>query len=142
MIDPRVIKFGEWWEEESFSKDNPYHKESFAYWSWEGWQAGWNANKEGESVVYRDMYLKVRDELAALQQTPCPNCERHKQSAALWRAEAYKQAGRDVIERNWVGLTTKDIHKCVVDSGIHVFEGDIYKFVQMLQDVLQEKNNG
>jgi len=29
----------------------------------------------------------------------CPDCEYHKQRAALWRAEAYKQAGHDVIER-------------------------------------------
>ena len=45
MNNPRVIKFGEWWDGESFTTDNPYHKESFAYWAWEGWQAGWNAKK-------------------------------------------------------------------------------------------------
>jgi hypothetical protein len=51
MNDPRVIKFGEWWDGESFTDDNPYHKESFAYWAWEGWQAGWNA--KGASTVER-----------------------------------------------------------------------------------------
>ena len=45
-------------------------------------------------------------------------------------------------QRPWVGLTNQDIHKAVIETGIHVFEGDIYAFVQMLQDVLQEKNNG
>jgi hypothetical protein len=40
----------------------------------------------------------------------------------------------------WKGLTTQEINKCVVDTGIHVFEGDIYRFVQMLEDILQEKN--
>jgi hypothetical protein len=49
MNDPRVIKFGEWWDGESFTTDNPYHKESFAYWAWEGWQAGW----KGASTVER-----------------------------------------------------------------------------------------
>jgi hypothetical protein len=49
MNDPIVIKFGEWWDGESFSDDNPYRKDSFAYWSWEGWQAGWKANK-GETM--------------------------------------------------------------------------------------------
>jgi hypothetical protein len=29
----------------------------------------------------------------------CPDCERHKYRAALWRAEAYRQAGHDVIEK-------------------------------------------
>jgi hypothetical protein len=39
----------------------------------------------------------------------CPNCEYHKNRAARWRAEAYAQAGHDVIERPWVGLTDEEI---------------------------------
>ena len=39
----------------------------------------------------------------------CPNCEYHKNRAARWRAEAYKQAGHDVIELPWVGLTDEEI---------------------------------
>ena len=42
----------------------------------------------------------------------------------------------------WRGLTNQEINKCVIDTGIHVFEGDIYKFVQMLEDILREKNGG
>jgi hypothetical protein len=38
----------------------------------------------------------------------CPNCEYHKNRAARWRAEAYAQAGHDVIERPWVGLTDEE----------------------------------
>jgi hypothetical protein len=45
-------------------------------------------------------------------------------------------------EKYWKGLTNQEINKCVVDTGIHVFEGDIYKFVQMLEDILREKNGG
>lgn len=40
--------------------------------------------------------------------SPCPECERNKFRAAMWRAEAYKQAGHDKIERPWVGLTEED----------------------------------
>ena len=40
--------------------------------------------------------------------TDCPNCEYHKNRAARWRAEAYAQAGHDVIERPWVGLTDEE----------------------------------
>lgn len=43
--------------------------------------------------------------------TDCPNCEYHKQRAARWRAEAYAQAGHDVIERPWIGLTDAEIEK-------------------------------
>ena len=38
----------------------------------------------------------------------CLNCEYHKNRAARWRAEAYKQAGHDVIELPWVGLTDEE----------------------------------
>ena len=40
--------------------------------------------------------------------TECTNCEYHKNRAARWRAEAYKQAGHDVIELPWVGLTDEE----------------------------------
>ena len=35
----------------------------------------------------------------------CPKCEYNKNRASRWRAEAYKQAGHDVIQLPWVGLT-------------------------------------
>ena len=41
--------------------------------------------------------------------TDCPNCEYHRQRAQRWRDEAYKQAGHDVIESPWVGLTDEEI---------------------------------
>ena len=40
--------------------------------------------------------------------TDCPHCEYHKNRAAMWRAEAYAQAGHDIIERPWVGLTDEE----------------------------------
>ena len=46
----------------------------------------------------------------------------------------------ELERRQWVGLTIEEIHKAVVDTGIHVFEGDIYKFVNALEEVLREKN--
>ena len=45
--------------------------------------------------------------------TDCPNCEYHKNRAARWRAEAYAQAGHDVIERPWVGLTDEEFKYCI-----------------------------
>ena len=41
----------------------------------------------------------------------CLNCEYHKNRAARWRAEAYKQAGHDVIELPWVGLTDEEVYQ-------------------------------
>jgi hypothetical protein len=42
----------------------------------------------------------------------------------------------------WKGLTKEEINRAVVQTGIHVFEGDIYKFVDLLEDILREKNSG
>ena len=39
----------------------------------------------------------------------CPKCEYNKNRAARWRAESYKQAGQDVIELPWVGLTDEEV---------------------------------
>ena len=47
----------------------------------------------------------------------CPECEYHKNRAARWRAEAYKQAGHDVIELPWVGLTDAEKMNIAVACG-------------------------
>lgn len=39
----------------------------------------------------------------------CPRCELNKLRAANWRAEAYRLAGHDVIERPWVNLTDREM---------------------------------
>ena len=41
----------------------------------------------------------------------CPNCEYHRQRAQRWRDEAYKQAGHPLPEREWVGLTDKELEE-------------------------------
>tara|TARA_R110000868_G_scaffold170316_1_gene405549 strand:- start:227 stop:499 length:273 start_codon:yes stop_codon:yes gene_type:complete len=78
-------------------------------------------------------------------------CEGHPdhQTGTISYSMIHKRLQEEIVElrncieqRPWVGLTNQDIHKAVIETGIHVFEGDIYAFVQMLQDVLQEKNNG
>lgn len=47
----------------------------------------------------------------------CPDCEYHKNRAAIWRAEAYKHAlGHDVIERPWVGLTGEEKASCAAPT--------------------------
>ena len=70
----------------------------------------------------------------------CPSCEYNKQRAAIWRAEAYKQAGHDVIQRPWVGLTDEEIGSEYVRFGI---QGGFNRFeyaVKALEAKLKEKN--
>ena len=63
----------------------------------------------------------------------CPNCEYHKDRAARWRAEAYKQAGHDVIELPWVGLTDED--EIDWEEG-----GSLRDLVKAVEAKLKEKN--
>ena len=69
--------------------------------------------------------------------TNCPNCEYHKNRAARWRAEAYKQAGHDVIELPWVGLTDDDIDIAFDDTQEG---GGFWEFARAIEAKLKEKN--
>ena len=68
--------------------------------------------------------------------TECQNCEYHKNRAARWRAEAYKQAGHDVIELPWVGLTLEEV--------LETYRGpsgsDYVEYARAIEAKLKEKN--
>ena len=51
----------------------------------------------------------------------------------MWRAEAYRQAGHDIIERPWVGLTDED--------ELDWDGGDLKSLVKAIEAKLKEKNN-
>jgi hypothetical protein len=70
-------------------------------------------------------------------------CSYNQERAELWRDTAYKLVEEQKLRpHKWHSLNIEEIHKCVVATGIHVFEGDIYKFVDMLDAILQGKNGG
>ena len=70
----------------------------------------------------------------------CPDCEYHKNRAARWRAEAYKQAGHDVIELPWVGLTDEEIME-MLDYGKYGRVPQYARnFVDAIEQALKEKN--
>ena len=74
----------------------------------------------------------------------CPNCEYHKNRAAMWRAEAYAQAGHDIIERPWVGLTDEEIK--AFDTWHDNREEEVgwvnpSEIVAYIEAKLKEKNN-
>jgi len=72
--------------------------------------------------------------------TDCPNCEYHKNRAAKWRAEAYAQAGHDIIERPWVGLTPDELN--AIFDGMKTWSSfqitDVYFAIEAK---LKEKNS-
>ena len=66
----------------------------------------------------------------------CPDCEYHKNRSARWRAEAYKQAGHDVIELPWVGLTDEEIETIRTTGNIWT----AYDISKAVEAKLREKN--
>ena len=83
----------------------------------------------------------------------CPECEYHKNRAAIWRAEAYKHAGYDVIEhppvvleRPWVGLTDEEFEQMLTDakftrSDLLMIGACVEDICNMVEAKLKEKNH-
>ena len=71
----------------------------------------------------------------------CPNCEYHRQRAQRWREEAYKQSGHPLPEREWVGMTDKEILK-FQDIVPNTLSHDLIEFAQAIETKLKEKNYG
>jgi hypothetical protein len=67
-------------------------------------------------------------------------CEYHKDRAARWRAEAYKQAGHDVIELPWVGLTDEEKSEIYHNQKFVVGFYSPAKFADAIEAKLKEKN--
>jgi hypothetical protein len=72
--------------------------------------------------------------------TDCPNCEYHKNRAARWRAEAYAQAGHDIIERPWVGLTDREMLTLEETTTCTKDESWLRNLTQAIEAKLKEKN--
>jgi len=65
----------------------------------------------------------------------CPNCEYHKNRAARWRAEAYAQAGHDVIERPWAAVDDEDYIKA-----LELCDFDKVAAFEFFESKLKDKN--
>ena len=73
----------------------------------------------------------------------CLRCEHHKNRAARWRAEAYKQAGHDKIELPWVGLTDEEVSEIIDrEIGFNSCWGPEEAFARAVEEKLKEKNHG
>lgn len=79
---------------------------------------------------------------------PCPQCEYHKNRAARWRAEAYKQAGHE-IELPWVGLTEEQAENAIDEVGGFAFglndgnvsNGTVVLYAKAIEAALRKKNS-
>ena len=39
-------EFNKWWDSDGVVEDNPYGRDTPAFWAWEGWQAAMKAERE------------------------------------------------------------------------------------------------
>ena len=67
--------------------------------------------------------------------TDCPNCEYHKNRAARWREEAYRQAGHPLPERGWVEIDDEDYIKA-----LELCDFDKVAAFEFFEAKLKEKN--
>jgi hypothetical protein len=61
-------KFNNWWDKDLLTEDNPYDEGTPAYWAWEGWSAGVNAEREACAKVCEDFDFKFQDDSAGTLQ--------------------------------------------------------------------------
>lgn len=72
--------------------------------------------------------------------TKCPDCERYKLSASVWRNKAYELAGKPLPwepDELWVGLTDEDIYELRRNGAHSVSDKDF----RAIEAKLKEKNN-
>ena len=86
--------------------------------------------------MQEQMRRSVDRAVNAMANQECPDCEYHKARAARWRAEAYKQAGHDVIELPWVGLTDAQF----LEAAQIAERGNYLVAFQRIQASLKENN--
>lgn len=51
--------FNRWWDADGLIEDNPFNRDTPAFWAWEGWQAGVAAEREACAKVAYDYTVKV-----------------------------------------------------------------------------------
>jgi len=49
--------FNKWWNSDGLVEDNPYERDTPAFWAWEGWQAAVKAEREACAKMH---YLKEK----------------------------------------------------------------------------------
>ena len=71
----------------------------------------------------------------------CPDCERYKKSAAMWRNKAYEASGHPLPwkpDELWQGLTDEEIFAIWMKSPAET--EDRFAFVKAVMEKLKEKN--
>jgi len=69
-------EFNGWWNSDELLKDNPYRKDSPAYWAWEGWCAAVKAEREAILQMSAATWFKTQADydaaIRARGQDPMP----------------------------------------------------------------------
>ena len=60
-------EFNDWWDKDLLTEDNPHVEGTPAFWAWEGWIAGVNAEREACAKLCDDLDDDLPDGLAGWQ---------------------------------------------------------------------------
>ncbi len=48
-------EFNKWWNSDGLVEDNPYERDTPAFWAWEGWQAAVKEKREWQGLTDEDI---------------------------------------------------------------------------------------
>ena len=75
--------------------------------------------------------------------TDCPNCQRYKASASMWRNKAYEAIGKPLPwkpDELWVGLTDEEIKNLEETTTCSGNESWLRNLTRAIEAKLKEKN--
>ena len=75
--------------------------------------------------------------------TDCPNCQRYKASASMWRNKAYEAIGKPLPwkpDELWVGLTDEEIKNLEETTTCSGNESWLRNLTRNIEAKLKEKN--
>ena len=75
--------------------------------------------------------------------TDCPNCQRYKASASMWRNKAYEAIGKPLPwkpDELWVGLTDEEVKQIEETTTCEGNESWLRNLTRNIEAKLKEKN--
>lgn len=90
-----TAEFNDWWDSGALLPDNPYVKDSPAFWAWAGWQACIAAEMPGKVITVPYLmelagYLrkeKMEEAVKAEREACARVCEQYAEHQLQWRNE-------------------------------------------------------
>ena len=111
-------EFNDWWNADSLIEDNPFRRESPAFWAWEGWQAGLKAGMKQERALWRLAEIGQEIELGISYEEanpPEPYCKRCGKKLGTEVYDVHTCTPKEIQPAAWVDSLNVARPDCVTD---------------------------